>query len=138
MSPGELRNFLYQNARGDDFTGQLPNNIWGWGKVDVAPALAAGNPSRLGLPGDFGIVSLYPNPFNDRLMAKWSGISTGSLGVTLMDLNGRILWADSAPSHTGQSSGIVPIWVQGLPSGRYIIAVSGGGSVCRVLASHLK
>lgn len=40
LTPSEVRNILQNTARADTYTGTVPNNKWGYGKVDVTKALA--------------------------------------------------------------------------------------------------
>jgi len=72
ISPEELANALYDGALVDEFTGQVPNPIWGYGKIRVYDSLVRSgiitsvNSSRAVLPTLFSVSTASPNPFNSR------------------------------------------------------------------------
>src|SRR5207253_1963321 len=41
LDAGQVKKILQQTARSDSFTGAVPNNRWGYGKVDALAAVAA-------------------------------------------------------------------------------------------------
>jgi subtilisin family serine protease len=67
-TPMELEKFLYDGALEDTFTGPVPNDTWGWGKLRILDSLhIMGFNTVLTLddtPSAFTISPPYPNPFN--------------------------------------------------------------------------
>ncbi len=68
LSPGELSKVFFDGALSDGFTGAVPNNIWGYGKLRVYDSLVNANiittvTERI-TPSAFSVSSGYPNPFN--------------------------------------------------------------------------
>lgn len=39
LTVSQIKTILTQSARSDSYTGAVPNNLWGWGKLDVLQAL---------------------------------------------------------------------------------------------------
>jgi hypothetical protein len=67
--PTRLRDYLRATARADGFTGAIPNNSWGYGKLDLLAAMSMTPtavespvpPARIAL---FALSRATPNPFN--------------------------------------------------------------------------
>jgi len=66
LTPAMIKQILQQTARSDGFTGNVPNNQWGYGKLDalnaVEEAEATGIFSR---PANQFNLKIYPNPSRD-------------------------------------------------------------------------
>ena len=66
----EVRDILNQTARQDSFTGTVPNQTWGHGKMDALAAVQQVNSlSVQDFTSDTGMV-IYPNPTKDVLTVK--------------------------------------------------------------------
>ncbi|MBN1291484.1 MAG: S8 family serine peptidase [Candidatus Latescibacteria bacterium] len=67
----ELENILYTYAYTDNFTGTVPNDIWGYGKIRIYDSMKFSNLiSRIKeqkLPNSFFVSESYPNPFNNSV-----------------------------------------------------------------------
>ena len=90
LSPTEVLEILQQTARSDNFTGNTPNNTWGYGKLDAKAALDEVN--RLVRTDDprsaVVYASIFPNPVNDWLkISVTEGVTI--MAVTVFDVVGR-------------------------------------------------
>lgn len=61
----QIKDILTNSANADNKVGSIPNNNWGWGKLDIYAAL-------LRLPGeeppiDYNLANAFPNPFVHKL-----------------------------------------------------------------------
>jgi subtilisin family serine protease len=72
LTPEDVKDSLFQTAKVDAFTGSVPNNIWGYGKLNVFNAVS-GPSIALQLPSDntsFDACSLYSLPVFSWLAAE--------------------------------------------------------------------
>ncbi|WGF93155.1 S8 family peptidase [Aequorivita marisscotiae] len=61
LTPGQIKTILRNSCREDSFTGSVPNNTWGYGKIDAL--LAIQNTISLGIDHiDNKAFVIYPNP----------------------------------------------------------------------------
>jgi len=67
-------------------------------------------------------MSLYPNPANDLLTIKWSGITAPTVQISVINMEGQQLYAASAPSSATQAN----IPVSALPDGMYVCVLQSG------------
>ena len=72
LTPEELLTILKENAKKDDFTGDTPNNTWGFGKLNVFAAMSSlvssvSQNSGEKKPDSWELSQNYPNPFNPKL-----------------------------------------------------------------------
>jgi subtilisin family serine protease len=104
LSSAEVKSVLLDNARSDAFTGAVPNDEWGYGKLDAYEAiqdvLSAENPDLNITPESF-FISLTPNQVqNEDLSLNNTG--TGDLAYRLsLDLT---TFSPFAPPGSFQSS----------------------------------
>ncbi len=124
-SPSELREMIFLGARTDEFTGDVPNNTWGWGKVDFSGALSApDNRDYFAIPVDLRLESVYPNPFNNRFKVRFNTSRTGVVHFLLYDAVGREVWSSSAfIPQPGVHYLTMPAEIQGISSGVYMLSV---------------
>ena len=90
LDPATAKELLTKAAIADDFTGSVPNQTWGYGKVDAAAAMA-----NLQQPTDVHaldseIVKIFPNP--NRGTFTIAGQDIGPLKIKIVDLAGRVLF----------------------------------------------
>ena len=64
LTPAEIKDILQQTARQDNNTGSVPNNTWGYGKLDALAAVqAVSNLVPTGAPRKTQVqLKLFPNP----------------------------------------------------------------------------
>ncbi|MDP8228229.1 MAG: S8/S53 family peptidase [Candidatus Electryoneaceae bacterium] len=102
LTPSSLRERIYRSARTDEFTGEVPNLLWGYGKIDVIRALSADDPSGQPIyPQTIEIEALYPNPSNGLFTLDYRTSTAGTVTFTLFDVSGRILWSGSQFTNGG-------------------------------------
>jgi subtilisin family serine protease len=87
---------IQQNARSDNFTssaGTLPNNTWGYGKLDIFDMLNTAMPVNVQPLSTSAFLELYPNPASSstNLYVKRD---VAQLSWQLLDLSGKVLSQD--------------------------------------------
>lgn len=81
-----VRKFSEQDCSGVD-SGVFPNNIYGWGRIDV---FAAVKMARAMSPFE-PMAELFPNPFSGELTVKMTNL-TGDFSFRLFDATGRFVF----------------------------------------------
>ena len=130
LTPSTLRHRIYQSARTDEFTGEVPNMLWGYGKIDVMGALSVDDPTgRAIYPQAIEIEALYPNPSNGMFTVDYTTSTAGTVTFTLYDVSGRSLWSGSQLATAG-SHRFAAFPVTTVASGSYYLKVTdASGSV---------
>lgn len=120
LTPSEIRTLLQNASYEDGFTGSVPNDTWGYGKLD-ALQLIDDTFDTLGTEDlVLSEVVLYPNPASDMLNIA---SKTPVVKVQFVDLLGRQVF------DIENSEGITEIQVSALPNGMYFARlVDGNGS----------
>lgn len=82
---------LKSSARQDGFTGfSLPDNTWGWGKIDVFGMLTiTGIPDASSIPNDFVLEQNAPNPFNSETVIRYRLPTAAHVRMVVYDALGR-------------------------------------------------
>jgi subtilisin family serine protease len=62
ISPSSLSRILLDNAHTDDFTGMIPNNKWGYGKLNIFDSVKTVFAEKAEIE-PFKVSNPYPNPF---------------------------------------------------------------------------
>ncbi|NQU06081.1 MAG: S8 family serine peptidase, partial [Calditrichaeota bacterium] len=137
-TPSRLRHRIFSSSRRDDFTGEVPNNTWGWGKIDVVRALSAPNESNSGVqyPGILSLEAVYPNPFNASFTARFRTSSIGLMQFMIYDLMGRRVWSTERNiTRAGEHRLVIADELKDVPSGLYWFKVmDGSGFAVKQLA----
>ncbi|MDZ7339135.1 MAG: S8 family serine peptidase [candidate division KSB1 bacterium] len=87
----QIRQMLQDSARRDAFTGLVPNDRWGYGKV-WAYAVTAAAPGEEQLPTAFRLFPCYPNPFRHTAVIRYEfpeNQTPDQITITLFDARGR-------------------------------------------------
>lgn len=131
LTLAQLRQRIFSTARTDQFTGDVPNVVWGWGKIDVERALAVGgdNGENLIRPAGFRLQGIYPNPANGAVTVTYRAIVAGPVRLLLFDPTGRFIWeVEDRNLAAGDRRVVVPAEAVGA-SGSYIMRLSSAGDV---------
>jgi minor extracellular serine protease Vpr len=124
LTVAEAKNILHQTARADAFTGTVPNETWGHGKLD---ALAAMQQLETLIPIEKELRSddlqLFPNPARDQVRVEWRGQQARDLALTLLDMNGRVLLRRKLDHH------ITEVELKELSAGVYVLRLENEEAV---------
>jgi subtilisin family serine protease len=91
----QVADILTRTARTDGFTGSLPNNLYGNGKVDAYSAVLEAAVSvsietdDLEIPGEVTLSANYPNPFNPSTIIQFSTPESAPVRLDVYDTTGR-------------------------------------------------
>jgi len=141
MTPAQLRRRILTSARTDEFTGNVPNFSWGWGKIDIELALDVkpGIGRRNLFPSSVSINSVFPNPFNNSLTIQYDIKQSGVVEFLIYDRLGREIWYErefSIGSGLRQKSlGSITGY---LSSGTYLLRIKNAGDVDQVNVTLIK
>jgi subtilisin family serine protease len=93
LDAAQIRQALTATATTDGFTGQAPNNKWGYGKVDFLAALnyTTAVEERPNAPGPqaFALLENYPNPFNPETQIAYEIPRAAQVEIAVFDMLGR-------------------------------------------------
>ncbi|MBC7186846.1 MAG: S8 family serine peptidase [Calditrichaeota bacterium] len=87
----QIRQMLQDSARRDAFTGLLPNDSWGYGKL-WAGAVIAAPPQAGDLPTAFRLFPGYPNPFVQSTVIRYEfpeDKAPSEITIAIFDARGR-------------------------------------------------
>lgn len=100
----EIRDALLSTAADDEFTNQidyfgaLPNNYWGYGKLDVFAAMTEATPTYVAtalsagpLPASMRLYQNHPNPFNPNTAIRFDWPAAGRAVLLLFNLSGQLV-----------------------------------------------
>ena len=92
----QVRSILFRNTTKDEFTGQhgaLPNNLWGYGKLDIFAAITdlktETEQTRTTQPAEFALYPNYPNPFNPTTTIRYSLRQEAHVTVSVFNTTGQ-------------------------------------------------
>ncbi|MBC7426761.1 MAG: S8 family peptidase [Bacteroidia bacterium] len=94
LSPTQIRAILQQTAERDSFTGNVPNNRFGWGRANafeaIKQALLTSSVNTLN-KGNQSFL-LFPNPSNNGVTVSLNGFQSGSATLIITDISGRVIF----------------------------------------------
>ena len=120
LSVKECRDILHRTAKVDDFTGVVPNNTAGWGKIDVQAAVTEAIKCSGVDYVNVGGVKVYPLPAASDVNIVLDSSVLKSENLSLFDESGR---AVTVPFEL--NGGVLHLDVSGLSSGIYSGALGG-------------
>ncbi|MFC2149919.1 FG-GAP-like repeat-containing protein [Calditrichota bacterium] len=97
-------------------------------------SVADGKPE---VPVEFGLISLYPNPFNDAIKISYGLTVARAIELRVFDLQGRLI--DTIETQTLKPGVHVTSWTTGgIPSGTYLFELKSGDDISRQKAVLMK
>ena len=120
LTANQIKTLIRNNAYTDIHTGSVPNNIWGWGKVDAhesvkAVALAPSS-TNLEISND---IMVYPNPVQEVINIHFN--TNIKAQILLRNLNGNILINES--TDTNQQGNLKVLNLNKISRGIYILTI---------------
>jgi hypothetical protein len=124
-----VRQILRDRAQGNAYTGNLPNEVWGYGILNLDPA-------HSGAAHDVGAVreqplrmTAAPNPFNPSTVISISGVKLVAASLRVFDMRGRMVADLTGALRRSAMRGEARVeWnAAGLASGIYVVRLDGTG-----------
>ena len=96
LAPSQLKDLIYTNSITDSYTGAIPNNIWGYGKIDAQKTInAILNTTFIKENKDINLkIRLFPNPTTGKIFLESKILEISRIDI--YDLFGRLLISDNA------------------------------------------
>lgn len=126
-SYAEVLTHISQTAMRDSWTGSaLPDNTWGWGKIDAFAMLSTSDVDEAqALPGTFSVAAAFPNPFNPSVTLQYTVPLSTVLDIVVYDVRGRIVH-EYSEGMVSAGAGSLVLNGEAWPSGVYVVAVRAG------------
>ncbi len=146
LAPDSLLNILSSSAATDVFTGDVPNNIWGYGKLRVLSSFRYMNLVPVTVsdmkPTLFTVSNGYPNPFNGEITFSLSfpGKSRTPIYIDVYSILGQKVYSSVIPL-TQLKSNSIPFSFsskKGISSGIYFFRFRHAGNMIVRKATFLK
>lgn len=99
----QIKQHMQANASVDSYTGSVPNNTWGYGKIDAHETMKAIE-SITGIEGleNDNIIQIYPNPSNGHFVLNIDDNSFSHLQV--IDVLGKLVYSEELSSEEQQKN----------------------------------
>ena len=93
LTTNNIKQLMYDNAFTDGNTGSVPNNTWGWGKIDAHKTMAAvENFNGIESVNSNNSVFVYPNPSDGKITLDIFDESFNNLQI--FDITGKLVYSD--------------------------------------------
>lgn len=119
LTPSQIKDILQQTSRSDSYTGSVPNNQWGYGKLDALAAIV--KVDNLGIfekQVNTQEMIVVPNPANEKIHLHFNSINIADVKQIKIFNN----WGQEM-KHINFNSSNKDINISGLPSGIYHLVV---------------
>ena len=119
LTPTEVKQVMQNHAWTDIYTGSVPNNTWGYGKIDAhetikAIEIATGIDDHMILK-DF---TLYPNPSNGQFTIIVNDETKSNLQI--FDISGKLVYTEHITTNGNRKNINIPNLINGI----YILKLS--------------
>ncbi len=124
LSPDDVRDIFKRTGRTENFAGNIPDNKWGYGKIDAAVAVSMA-PQYVSIPSEFTLSQNYPNPFNTGTRFYYRLPEDSDVKIVVYDVLGRrvkILVNEYRPAGT-YFGFFIP---ENISSGVYLLHIRSG------------
>jgi subtilisin family serine protease len=105
ITPPDLKNALQNFALHDNFTGQVPNYVWGYGKLRIYNAFLGLNlvsvSNETFNPSAFTVSEGYPNPFNSSINFSITTFKSSPVHISIYDILGQRIRKTILKDHLG-------------------------------------
>lgn len=105
ITPDNLCTALLTYALKDNYTGQVPNDIWGYGKLRIYDSFRSLNlvsvSNETFLPSAFSVSEGFPNPFNSTISFSITAPQLLPVDISIYNLLGQSLKKIVLKNHTG-------------------------------------
>jgi len=88
LSPMDVLDIFKRTGRYDNYTAALPDNEWGYGKIDAIAAVLTA-PEYLSVPGEYTLSQNFPNPFNSGTRFYYRLPEDSDVTIGVYDVLGR-------------------------------------------------
>ncbi|NQT25079.1 S8 family serine peptidase [candidate division KSB1 bacterium] len=125
----QIKQAVINSATNDGFTGSLPNNTWGYGKLNIFSMMTANavedNPAQ---PGSFELFAAYPNPFNPTSTIRYQLPAQSKVQLSIYNALGQL---QEVLIDQVQSEGTHQVQVDGSDwaSGVYLCKIEAAGQI---------
>lgn len=101
LTSDEIKEKLIQTAKSDGFTGVVPNDMWGWGKLAADAAVTAVTPSQPD-GGEVLSIRLAENPVHDSARFIYTvPADTDGVKLYIYDVSGRLVFSTPLAAGAG-------------------------------------
>ncbi|MEM7106159.1 MAG: S8/S53 family peptidase [Bacteroidota bacterium] len=121
LSPTEVKSILQNSCIADSFTGTVPNNTWGFGKLDALQVIqnTLQTVSTEDLPEISSGLKLFPNPASDQLMVELVNTKTEIIELKVYNMQGQGV---TLPTNTVTNAAVIE--TEKLASGFYLVSIT--------------
>jgi len=113
LDPEAIKELMATHAEKDDFTGTLPNQIWGHGKINAYSIISSMENITSTLSEQItGTINVFPNPNKGQFVLRSD--LTGKLQISVLDLTGRSVFEKQCIKHESTLNLDLPKHLQGI------------------------
>lgn len=133
----DVLNILTGSARMDAYTKTVPNQSFGYGKIDALAAVQRVTPKH-GMPAADATswaFSSHPNPFSETASITYTLPASGRISLRLYDVLGREM-KQLFDGEQGSGTYTIPLDAAGLTSGIYFVKLAAAASTKTIKLVH--